>query len=357
MKNIYILLLLLFSLQSSMSQNRPDGPFKDYHDSGELMLEGQYKDGKRVGEWRGYNKNGQVVNISSFTKGKKDIPEISFFDNGIVSRKIEKQGDIYVVRGYYESGNLFYEQAYKSGYYKQFTEEGKLKIEANYKDFQLYGKWKLYDENENLEWSISYENGYRNSIYQNYHNNGEIKVQGVILNDKKNGEEKRYDNNGNLIWKGQYNNGEFVKTWVNYNEKRKKIKNVNTKKEDLDIVPTDVPDGVIEKFPIFPGCEDVFGNKAKRKCANQRVAEHIVSNFDKKKIEKLGLSPGRKRIYVMFKIDKSGTVKDIKVRGPHPMLEDEARRIINKIPTVEPGTQRGEPVTMPFSIPIVFMVN
>ena len=59
----------------------------------------------------------------------------------------------------------------------------------------------------------------------------------------------------------------------------------------------------------------------------------------------------------MFKIDKSGTVKDIKVRGSHPMLEDEARRIIKKIPTVEPGTQRGEPVTMPFSIPIVFMVN
>ncbi|WP_299110629.1 energy transducer TonB [uncultured Winogradskyella sp.] len=358
MKNFFLVTIFLLSFQLFFAQSRPDdGPFKDYHDTGELMLEGQYKNGKRVGEWKGYNKKGQVVNISSFTNGKKNIPEISFFDNGTVKRKTEREGDIYIVRAYYESGKLFYERAYMSGYYKQYTEEGKLKIEANYKDFQLYGKWKSYNEDENLDWSISYENGYRNGVYQNYYNNGQLKVQGVILNDRKNGEEKRYDESGNLVWKGYYQNDEFVKTWIKYNEKGKKIKKVNTKKEKLEILPTKVVDGVIEKVPVFPGCEEVFGNRSRKKCMSQRVAEHIISNFDKRKIANLGLSPGRKRIFVKFKVDKSGKLKAIQARGPHPAIEREAIRIIKLLPNLEPGTQRGKPVTVPYSLPIVFVVE
>lgn len=360
MKNHLNIFLFLISIQFSFSQGKyKDGPYKDYHETGELMLEGQYKKGKRVGEWKGYHKNGQIANISNFTDGKKEIPEISYYEDGSIKRTIEKQGDIHIEKSYYESGSLFYERVYKSGYYKEFREDSTLKIEANYRDFELYGKWKLYDDSENLEWSINYENGYRNGMYQNYYANGQLKVQGVILNDKKNGEEKRFDESGNLIWKGFYKNDAFTKSWIRYDEKGKKIEKIKIRDDNsiLDIKVTDVPDGVIEKVPVYRGCEIVFGNKARKKCMSQRVSEHIALHFNKDLLSSLGLSPGRKRIFVSFKIDKLGQIRYIKARGPHPKAEREAIRVIKEMPYLKPGTQRGQPVTVPFSLPIVFEIK
>ncbi|WP_439151904.1 hypothetical protein [Winogradskyella sp.] len=218
MKYAIRLFVLIISVQLSHAQFKPnDGPYKDYHDSGELMVEGQNKDGKAVGEWIRYHKNGQIANISTFTEGKKDIPEISYYEDGTLKSKIEKEADIHIQRNYFKCGKLFFERAYKSGYYKEFTEDSVLKVEANYKDFNLYGKWKQYYDNGNVKWSVSYENGYRNGVYEEFYKNAQLKVKGIILNEKKKGEEKRYDENGNLVWKGHYDDDEFVKTWIKYN--------------------------------------------------------------------------------------------------------------------------------------------
>jgi antitoxin component YwqK of YwqJK toxin-antitoxin module len=345
-------------MQFSMAQLKPeDGPYKRYHDSGELMLEGQYKDGKRVGEWIGYYTNGQISNISTFTDGKKDIPEISYYKDGTVKSKTENVGDIHIQKNYFESGKLFFERAYKSGYYKEFTEDGVLKIEANYKDFNLYGKWKEYYNDGKVKWSVSYESGYRNGVYEEYYENGILKVKGVILNEKKKGEEKRFDENGNLVWKGYYDNDEFVKTWIQYNEKGKKVKKINTKRETVNLTPTKVPDGVLEKIPVFPGCSEVFGNIARKKCMNQNIAQFIVDNFNTDIASDTGLT-GRQRIYVSFKVDKDGYVANVKIRAPHPRLRIETKRIMEMIPRLEaPGYFRGKPVVFPFSIPIVFQVQ
>ena len=71
----------------------------------------------------------------------------------------------------------------------------------------------------------------------------------------------------------------------------------------------------------------------------------------------LGLPPGRKRIFVQFKVDKTGNITSIAARGPHPGLEKEAKRVISQLPKMKPGKQRGKAVVMPFSIPIVFAVQ
>jgi protein TonB len=44
------------------------------------------------------------------------------------------------------------------------------------------------------------------------------------------------------------------------------------------------------------------------------------------------------KVYASFAINTEGYVQDIKVRGPHVILETEAKRIISKLPSmVEPG--------------------
>ena len=356
MRCLISIILFLTVFQFSSAQKRPDGPFKDYYDTGELFMEGEYKNNKRTGEWIVYHKNGQINNISTFNDGKKEIPEISYFENGDIRRTIKKEGDIYVEREYYESGGLYFERAHKSGYYKEYREDGTLNVEANYRDYQLYGKWKSYDGDGKLNWSVSYEDGVRNGIYENFYPNGKVKVKGVILKDRKNGEEKRFNENGNLIWKGYYENDVFSKTWINYDDNGKKIKKINTNKEDLSIEPTEIPDGAIEKIAFHPACKEVFGNVNRRKCNSQTISRHIAENFQISKAENLGLK-GRQKISVHFKIDIYGYVSIVKIKAPHPVLRIETQRVMQMLPKFEPGYQRGKAVAMPFTIPIVFEVK
>ena len=57
------------------------------------------------------------------------------------------------------------------------------------------------------------------------------------------------------------------------------------------------------------------------------------------------------------KIDKNGNVTGVRSRAPHPRLEKEAARVINMLPKMKPGRQRGKAVTVPYSLPITFQVQ
>ena len=103
---------------------------------------------------------------------------------------------------------------------------------------------------------------------------------------------------------------------------------------------------------------NILSNEDLKKCMNDKVVQLISENFRTNLATKHNSKPGIQRIYVMFKIDKKGRVKDIVARGPHPEIEKEAIRVIKKIPRLKkPGYQRGKPVIVPFSIPIVFAVS
>ncbi len=114
----------------------------------------------------------------------------------------------------------------------------------------------------------------------------------------------------------------------------------------------DVPFAVIEDVPIFPGCE---GASDKRACFNEQMQQHIRKNFRYPEIaQEMGIQG---RVSVMFTIQKDGSIGNIRMRGPDKNLEAEARRIIEKLPKMTPGKQRGRAVRVPFSIPIMFKLQ
>lgn len=364
MKYLFILIIFLLSIQFSVAQDHPDGPYKKFYDTGELKIEGQYEDNVKTGRWKKFYKNGQISILYSYKNGIRNKENISYYEDGIVKSKTEKKGDYYIRFGYYESGKLKYERRLQSGYYRSYFESGSIDIEATYLDNELVGKWKKHYENGEIEWIVNYEEGYRQREYKNFYDNGDLKLEGYNFKDKIYGEEKRYLPNNVLEWKGNYEGGLLVKTWIKFDAKGNKIEKIKFKKgipksiEFQDVLkPTKIPDGVTEHMPVFPSCEKALTNSIKKKCANQVVAKFIISNFNKNMISKLGLSPGKKQIFVIFKIDKTGQVKDVKAKAPHPKLEAEAIRIIKMLPKVKPGTQKKIPVTMPFSIPIIFNVQ
>ncbi|WP_299002499.1 energy transducer TonB [uncultured Tenacibaculum sp.] len=125
--------------------------------------------------------------------------------------------------------------------------------------------------------------------------------------------------------------------------------------EEVEEVIEDVPFAIIEEVPVFPGCT---GTKQQKKdCLNKNLQRHVQRNFNAELANELGLSPGKKRIYVQFKIDKDGSITSVAARAPHPRLKQEAERVARKIPKMQPGKQRGRPVRVGYTLPITFNVE
>jgi protein TonB len=57
-------------------------------------------------------------------------------------------------------------------------------------------------------------------------------------------------------------------------------------------------------------------------------------------------------------VDTDGGISNVTImRGVDPALNEEAQRVIRGAPEWEPGQQRGEPVRVQFTIPIVFKLQ
>ena len=122
--------------------------------------------------------------------------------------------------------------------------------------------------------------------------------------------------------------------------------------EEEEII--DVPFAVIEDVPVFPGCENVEKDQL-RNCFQEQMNKHIRRNFRYPEItQEMGI---KGRVYVNFIISEDGSITNIRMRGPDKNLEGEAKRIISLLPNMTPGKQRGRPVRVPFSIPIVFRLQ
>ncbi|MFH6771405.1 energy transducer TonB [Gaetbulibacter aestuarii] len=114
-----------------------------------------------------------------------------------------------------------------------------------------------------------------------------------------------------------------------------------------------VPFSVIERVPIFPGCEGLSNAKAKD-CFQEKMMAHVAKNFRYPEAALELQIQGR--VSVIFTIDSSGKAVKIKSRGPDKVLEAEAERIISLLPQMKPGTQRGKPVNVAYALPVMFRI-
>ena len=109
----------------------------------------------------------------------------------------------------------------------------------------------------------------------------------------------------------------------------------------------------VEKVPVFPGCEKYTKREDLTKCMSEKIAKLVRRKFNTDIAADNGLS-GKQRIHVQFTIGANGEVIDIKSRAPHPRLEDEAMRVIKKIPKMTPGYMAVTPVPIISTLPIMF---
>ena len=89
---------------------------------------------------------------------------------------------------------------------------------------------------------------------------------------------------------------------------------------------------------------------------SDKISKVVQRNFNTSLAEEKGLK-GLQKIDVQFKIDTDGSVIDIKARAPYSKLEDEAIRVMDKLPQMTPGYQGDQPIRVVYYLPIKFKIR
>jgi hypothetical protein len=85
---------------------------------------------------------------------------------------------------------------------------------------------------------------------------------------------------------------------------------------------------------------------------SQKIGQLFSDNFNTIIPKDSNLSPRLTSIFVAFKVDKEGRFVGIEANAETDYLINEAIRITKLIPDLKPGYFGGEPVKVPFSLPL-----
>jgi len=100
---------------------------------------------------------------------------------------------------------------------------------------------------------------------------------------------------------------------------------------------------IVEKQPEFPG-------------GIEKMMQFISNNFQYPSIDMENGIEGR--VYVSFVVEKDGSISTIKVlRGVSKTIDEEAIRVIKKMPNWTPGEQAGKLVRVRFNLPVRASLN
>ena len=100
---------------------------------------------------------------------------------------------------------------------------------------------------------------------------------------------------------------------------------------------------VVEDAPEFPG-------------GTQALLDYLRKNIKYPQICRENNIQGR--VLVSFVVNKDGAIVDPQVvKSVNPSLDKEALRVISGMPNWKPGSQRGKPVRVKYTVPVNFRLN
>ena len=226
-----------------------NGKYTEYYKNGKIKIQGNYKEGRRNGEFKTFLKNSKSAGYVIYKDGKiiKSTLIKSMKDNASFSpisyvnydldtsysigkvdfpNKLLKTYYMYNKKGvlngdsikYYEEGNIQSIVPYKNnlveGLIIRYYENGNIKEEVNYKNDKMNGEAKSYDENGKLNGRTIFKDDIKleeevhkeNEILKNTFKNGEVVKQDIC---SSNGtlKERRILNGNEMEYSSFYENG------------------------------------------------------------------------------------------------------------------------------------------------------
>jgi protein TonB len=126
--------------------------------------------------------------------------------------------------------------------------------------------------------------------------------------------------------------------------------------EDIELIDEIDDDEIynfvnVESRPIFPGCENLSTEEERSNCFALETQRFVLRNFE---FPEMAIQMGiQGKVWVEFVVDKSGLVTGVAiVRGVDKLLDDEALRVVKKLPRMKPAKVGGRSVSMRYSLPI-----
>ncbi len=92
-------------------------------------------------------------------------------------------------------------------------------------------------------------------------------------------------------------------------------------------------------------------------CFTNKIRKFVGKKFNSELASTLGLALGTQKIFVIFKMDKTGDSVDVKARATHVRLQEEGIRVVDLLTKMKPGMQQNRPVSVKYSLPIAFQVE
>ena len=135
------------------------------------------------------------------------------------------------------------------------------------------------------------------------------------------------------------------------NNKSKNLVNTNPTAQDRELFK------VVEDMPRFPGCEEsTISKEDKTQCSRQKMLEFIYTNLKyPREARKLGIDG---IAVIQMVVEKDGSITSIEIiRNPGGGTGEEARRVIELMPTWIPGKQRGQNVAVQYTLPIKYKLE
>lgn len=183
-----------------------------------VVLSGTYENNRKVGVWKTFDENGNLIEKTKFSDKKNNVyTSEEYFENTKKIKSSVKYDNTKakgVKKEYYLSGSLKSEKNYKNeildGEVKEYHENGQLKIIGQRKKGDESGRWKHYDREGLILKDYTYTNHCcfaTTSTDYNYYNNG--KLSSIIFQDdhKQNPSNKNESYYGTTIIKDYYKNG------------------------------------------------------------------------------------------------------------------------------------------------------
>jgi len=184
------------------------------------------KDGLKQGYWKKTYPNGNPVYIGYFVDGKPQGELKRFYEEGEV-KAVLKFGDIPATaeaKLFYPNGELaaegMYKQQQRHGQWKFYSYyDQSLKAIENYEGGIKQGMSVSYYPTGQTAQELKWNNGIKDGAWKQYFDNGIIKLQAIFKNGKLHGDYRVYHSNGKTYVEGQYNNGLMDGPWKYYDEK------------------------------------------------------------------------------------------------------------------------------------------
>jgi len=142
-----------------------DGYYKTWHANGQIEIQGEYANNKKIKQWKSWYANGQVMFNYSYKEDSLDGAYKKWFANG----KIELSGNkdfgksVGKWQSWHDNGQLAADENYSNGKAEgKFTywfKNGQKQEEGEYKDGKKEGTWTIYDQDGKINSSRIFKAG------------------------------------------------------------------------------------------------------------------------------------------------------------------------------------------------------